>query len=723
MGGAITVPATTFTTQSNTAPVYNLNQLVFTFPDEQGWVTLNGPPGTLAPGSTILVVNESTGEVSTLGVNNDGSVSDVGGQLVAHVADRLIVTITDLLGRTTTFKRSEYVAPDGTTAVGNGGGEVQAPGGVEVRIPEDAVMNGVAAILKIAALLPQDLPPGFLPEIADATLGTILKIESPDPPAFDKEVDLAFPKPADAPEDATYFIYRRMTGPHGQMAYEALDYADVEGEGADAKVVTSSYPFSGYRQSVNGYSLSGIDHSGAIGSQFENYAILMWAFDDALPGRALGGAITGRVLRVTQAPGSTTPTYVAVAGAIVSGVDVQGQPLFGQSSAASPVTFAVSQADGTYSLFDRQYTGGAVTISATLDGVTRTATAYEAHPQDAKSPGLAFARNVAYANITFPVAGPTVPPSPVQVSVMTLDAEGQRKLTTGIVVAGEPLVLGVKAAGMTVQRMDVVSGSQTQEYGVRVDPLAGQDPLAADVIADGSVTFALPGSYTVTATAVGAFAGAVTGHVVVRAVAPGGSNNDALPNDPPSVITARTTPKGDARGVPIGVLPQVVFTEPVKNLPGNVTLTDAAGQSVGISLSGVGPNGPVADLTPTSVVTSVTIQPMAGLTYNTVYTLSLSSGIEDTDRDATDQPAPKPLAAYTTSFTTFAPEAIGRTTDTFTAGGMAVIGDRAYVAGSQNLGRKYTHLRLFDVSDPTTPQEIVGATTGGQLLAPPPAKA
>ena len=169
VGGAIIVPATSFTTLSNSSPVYDLDQLVFSFPNEQGEVILNGPPGTLAPGSTILVINESTDEVTSLGVNNDGSVSDVGGRLVAHIADRLIVTITDLLGRTTTFKRSEYVAADGTTAVGNGGGQVEAPGCVEVRISEDAVMNGVAAILKIAALLPQELPPGFLPEIPDAT--------------------------------------------------------------------------------------------------------------------------------------------------------------------------------------------------------------------------------------------------------------------------------------------------------------------------------------------------------------------------------------------------------------------------------------------------------------------------------------------------------------------------------------------------------------------------
>lgn len=65
------------------------------------------------------------------------------------------------------------------------------------------------------------------------------------------------------------------------------------------------------------------------------------------------------------------------------------------------------------------------------------------------------------------------------------------------------------------------------------------------MIADGAVAFALPGTYTVKATAIGGFGGTATGHVVIRAVAPGGSTNDALPTDPPAVITARTAPKAE----------------------------------------------------------------------------------------------------------------------------------------------------------------------------------
>jgi RHS repeat-associated protein len=718
VAGAIVVPPTTFTTQSTQPPNANLDALVFSFPNEQGEVILNGPPGTLEVGSTILIVNESTGEVSTLGVNNDGSVSDVGGKFVANIADRLIVTITDPQGRTTSFKRSEYVKEDGTTAVGNGGGEILGPGGAEVRIPEDAVMQGVAAILKIAAISIDQLPEGALPDLPGATAATALKLEADEaagPPAFNKEVDLVFPKPADAPDGATYLVYRRMAGPNGRVAYESIDYATVEGTGADAKVVTASHPFAGYVSSINGYNAQGVDFGGAVGNQFTNYAILMFLYDLVNPGAPLGGVVTGRVLRAKWAPGAVTPTYEPVKGALVSGQDASGQPLFADGpNGGLPPTLAVSQADGTYSLFDRQYTGGAVTVFALSDSVTRSATAYEVDPQNAKSPGLVFAKNVATANITFPA----LPPSPVQVEVMTLDANGARKASNGIVIAGGTVVIGVKGGDNLVQRVDVQSGSQTTEYGVKLDPL-GKGANGFDVVVDSNQTFATPGSFTITATALNPGGGVVIGNTVVRAVVAGGGNNDPLPNHPPAVLTVRTVPKPNATGVQIGAVPQIAFTEPVQNVPAGVTLTEEGGGTIGVVISGVGPDGPIANLTPQSIVTSITIQPSAGLKYGTKYTLSLSSDIFDTDPEPS---AHKPLVAYTTSFTTFVPESIGQTEELFTAGGMAVIGDRAYVATSLNSGRYFTNLRLFDLSDLTSPTEIKGgAPSGSQVFVSPPA--
>lgn len=722
VGGAVVVPSITFTTQDTSAPVYHPDQLVFSFPDEQGRVTLTGPPDTLAPGSSILVINESTGEVATIGVNNDGSVGGpnaVGGDLVAQLSDRLIVTITDLQGRTVTFKRSTYVKEDGTTAVGNGGGTIVGDGGVELRVPEDAVMQGMAAILKIAAIPVDQLPDGALPE--GSTAASVLKMEVPQgeaPPEFQKEVDLVFPKPAGAPDGAVYVVYRRLDGQLANgdptIAYESLDYATVE----DNKVVTASYPFSGYRG--GGPCILPL---GAVCDQSTNYGILSFLYDEATPGAALGGTITGKVLRVKWDPGAATPTYEPVKGALVSGVDASGQPLFSGFTNGSPATVAVSQADGTYSLFDRQYTGGPVTISATVDGATRTATAYEVDPQTTKSTALRYSKNVATANITFPAVAPAVPPSPVRVTVVTLDDNNARKLSNGIVVAGDQIVIGITAGDNTIQRVEVKNGSQITEYGVRVDPLRPQAG-SFDVIAENAQPLATAGSYTITAYALNPGGGVVSGYAVVRATAAGGGNNDALPNDAPAVITARTVPKENATGVQIGALPQIVFTEPVQNIPNGLTLTEEGSTGtvdIGVVISGVGPSGPIANLTPQSVVTSITIQPSAGLKYGTRYTVSLSDAIFDTDDGANGTAAHKALVPYTASFTTFTPESIGQTTDLFTAGGMTVIGDRAYIASPQNLGRYFTNLRLFDVSDPTSPFEIASTEpNGSQVFKAPP---
>ena len=101
------------------------------------------------------------------------------------------------------------MADDGRTAVGHGGGHIIGTGGVELRVPEDAVMQGVAAILKVAAISADQLPEGALPDVPGATVSSALKIDvapQDEPPQFQKEVDLVFPKPADAPDGAVYAV-------------------------------------------------------------------------------------------------------------------------------------------------------------------------------------------------------------------------------------------------------------------------------------------------------------------------------------------------------------------------------------------------------------------------------------------------------------------------------------------------------------------------------------
>ena len=60
-GGVILVPSVTFTTKADVPPTYDTRQLVVGMPDANGFVTFNGPAGTLPPGSQVLVVNSGTG--------------------------------------------------------------------------------------------------------------------------------------------------------------------------------------------------------------------------------------------------------------------------------------------------------------------------------------------------------------------------------------------------------------------------------------------------------------------------------------------------------------------------------------------------------------------------------------------------------------------------------------------------------------------------------------
>ena len=132
----------------------------------------------------------------------------------------------------------------GETAIGPGGGVVTGSGGVEMRIPEGALAKGVAV---------HDRGPdaGGARGGKSGTRrcrtspgrrsGSGIKIEAPTQPTFQKEVDLAFPVPAEAlaatggkPEDAFFYVYRRVETASGAVFFQNLDWAKVECPGGAA---------------------------------------------------------------------------------------------------------------------------------------------------------------------------------------------------------------------------------------------------------------------------------------------------------------------------------------------------------------------------------------------------------------------------------------------------------------------------------------------------------
>ena len=228
----VVVSGVTFKTKDFVPPVHDTNAIVFSYP-EDGITKVTAPKGSLAPFSEVLILNATNGAVLWLQVDNDGCIGCLGGsnELPATIDDRLLVTITDPAGNVTTFERSKFVAADGTVAIGPGGGTVEGPGGVELRIPSGALEKGVE--LKVEGLTAEALLqqfPGQVPDLgrgADdkplAHMAGGLKITSKDEPSFSKPIDLAFPVPAEAlaaaqahsqDETAPYFyVVRRLEGP------------------------------------------------------------------------------------------------------------------------------------------------------------------------------------------------------------------------------------------------------------------------------------------------------------------------------------------------------------------------------------------------------------------------------------------------------------------------------------------------------------------------------
>ena len=662
----------------------------------------------------------------------------------------------------TTFERSKFVKADGTVAIGPGGGTVEGAGGVELRIPSGALENG--AELKVEGLSAETLLqqfPGQVPDLgrdADekplAHLAGGIRITSKDEPSFTKPIDLAFPlpdftevpeaerPPSGKPEDAYYYVVRRLEGPCAdgsdtcaaadrKVLFQTIDHGFAECpegkttcEASEKKVVTASWPFSGYVDSFGGFGFPSA--SLLIQPVAVSYAYLMWTYDQTLPGQALAGVVTGKVLRTKWNPGATTPQYEGVKGALVSAVDASGQRLLAGSEQS-----AITREDGSFTMWDSRYVGGTVRVAATLPGVggdvatlcppgdggdasVRCGTAYEADPADWKTSGLRFHRNIATVNLTFPAVQPPPPPPAIGVVVYRV-VDGQREDTRGIVPAGTPLILGVKPSSQAVEVREVQVQGAAQSF--RSDPLKGQ-PTGADWIVE--YTPGTVGTYRVEVTGLGASAEgtaeAVKGGTTFRVIGAGGTD-EIVEGARPEVIPARTVPKSGATGVQVSTYVQVVFTEPVRKVSGNVLLRKVVpttppsfSDPIAVKLSGVLRHGGVVEdlaASPDAVVTSLTVQPLSGLEYGATYRLELGDGIEDLDTTpcgpAPNQPPPCKLVPYDTQFTTFTPESLSTNPESFGSPGIVVLEERAYLV--QNHFYAGT-LRVFETADPVSPLEI-----------------
>jgi hypothetical protein len=625
LGGIVVVPVTTFKTAADVPPVVNTDPVTVSLPGDGGNAVVSIPPGTFPPGTTVIITNEANGIVTSCSVGNAGGVDC---EIPATSDDTLVISITDPEGNTTTIRRGQYQLPDGRTAVGPGGGVVKGPGGVELRIPEGALSQGVT--FKVTLVDPGTLSDG--PNFPGAISPVALKLETQGNPFFRKEIDLAFPKPNDAPEGAYYYVFRRLepsarSPGYSAAIYEVIDHAFPEGGGGSARVVTASCPFPGVRdalgfigdaygaysyaqsigaisQSLHGAGLAGLAdvRDDVLGVIFDAVGIptpddillqsaifvLAYTYDQIAPSTPSPGLVRGRVIQPRLGAGN--PEFEGVLGAMVTGFDAAGRPYTSDpASVVSPPTgvqqspiVAVTREDGTYTLWDPFPTEGAVKIRAALpphsvfqpcpssngpDDVVRCVQAVQevvAHCAN----NVRLYKNQVKANVTFPAAGAL--PSLGALDIRLLRVVGDRREPiAGIATQGDSLVAIFESRDADVRSASLAFQGLTKDLVVQRD-------LSSSVSASAWMTeFAAgePGTYSLSAAAHPASGASITKSVAFRVVAPGGDITEPVSNAAPEILAGYTTPKNGAMNVHPAIHPHVVFSEPVRNVPNSVALS------------------------------------------------------------------------------------------------------------------------------------------------------
>ena len=765
LGGLISVPTISFTTVSITPPAYNTNALVFAMPDQNGNVAISAPPGSFPAGSTILIVDETNGVVESLTVFNDGSVT---GQMPATINDTLQVTLTDPSGNKTTFTISQFVAADGTTAVGPGGGTVVGPGNTGIIIPAGALTQGVTFLL---TQLDQTAFP-TLPTWTGVNFGSGLRIHDPAMPTFKKEAKLAFPVPAGAPSNAFYYVYRRLMDQNGNPYFETIDEAFVQGTGASAQVVTASPPFCGYHNSFGNFKIQADSPPLPITMEDQDYFV-MW--DATAQHGPSGLASTGLVVGLAQ---QTVPAVIGVSAATTQ--PAQGTVTISLDQFPNQVAIY----DGTcatFTLFDPHLGGGPRNITATQtpgNGLPLHTTVDEV--DGAQSDDGLYAiyagledlyKNIGRVNFLFPPATPPPPPPAINVQVFTLNQNGHRVPAAGILQSGTNVVIAFKS-GLTVQSASISGNQLDVETPDSTDGevLDGQ-PETSLLTARVKNLYPLggPGAYTITATGVDPISLTVTtASQSILVVAAGGSNTATFTcaaAQPPADITAgcilpqvvNISPPNLATSVSPAVFPVITFSEPVTNVSSaNVALTVAnvptnpagqIGSVVPVVLVGVrvpNPNNPnqnpIADpVQPTDVITSLTIEPLDGLGYNETYNLTLNASAPGGCVDPSNNPAPQQLPttlivdqnqpptgpfclpAYGVpsqpyQFVTYGPQDLGGVTSLYEVlTRPVIIGNTAYAG--EYLSSAISGLGMFDVTNPAAPFDLgTGASFVGRAI-------
>ncbi len=674
-----------FTVRKTTPPVLPpAGAISGTFPDADGYITVTGTQGSAEAGNTVLLINDTTGEIQSVTPATNGSFT---GKVRGQLGDEIKVVLMDHSGNQTTISYLTFKGPDGSYLVTAKGGKVEGEGGSILDIPDGALIG--PTVLKIKPLLETVLSHP-VPEGAKF-LGAV-NIDSSGF-NFQKEVHLSIPLPTDMPVGAVPFLAQptTLTNADGtvEQVYEIIDSTKV----VNGRLTTASPPF-----------------DGVMG--FGDFVFLY------VTGPIIGDVIvSGTAYRdMDGLPGYDPVTDKPVAGAVIR-------------SPQSANFVSYSKADGHYATF-----------GFAANGACRNFPITAIHPMTMfKSTANITTCDTPYFvnNLNFKLADKdTVLPdntAPV-ISLGAQVAPGQAsdaRIIAGTVQAGTEISIPVSildqqmgSATMTVTFTDPTSNETNSvllsQSGLPTlfTPVTGAKPaiwrysfvttFQSPIAASNPINFrpGRVGLYSFVVEATDNAGNKSRQSLQLRVVSADTSLGESK-DGPPTVDSL--TPSNGAKDVMVSIPITAVFSEPVTNVTSDTfKLIDlTAGRAPGVTAEIIVP----ATIT-TGIVNGrmqAVLTPKGNLYYDREYQVVLTSAIKDLpDKNDSATTADKcfPLAEVRTTFSTKKPTSYDLADNQFSGRDIDLYYSRetmklySYVtAGDQGW-------RVVDVTDPTSTQVV-----------------
>jgi hypothetical protein len=644
------------------------------FPDDTGFITVTATQGSAEIGSTVLLINDTSGEISTVTPSADGSFV---GRVRAQLGDEIQVVLMDEAGNQTLISYLTFKSADGRYLVTSKGGKVEGEGGVVLEIPQGALVG--PAVVKITSFKEADLaypiPEGdlFLAGLNIDTGGV----------NFQEEVDISIPVPADYPEKATPMLVKPVVhvNPDGteEELFEIIDSMKI----IDGRITTASPPF------------YGAHYPGPF------MVVVMPIIQVAI--------ISGTTYKeVDGSPGYTAGSDLPIPGAVIRCPQSWNYISYSGSNGFYATYGTAHNLEGIASSFSNDFSLTAINPQ-TMYRITAN---------------LPLTAPFIVRNLNFRLADKQTAPQDTSAPIISLSVqaapgqEPQGRIVAGTVPRGTELLVEVsvidqdlKSANLAVEfRTPEMTGPQvipaqlTSSGKDLHTPMTGESPpvyrynyqVVFDSTLAGSETDRFRtdalGTYTVVLTAEDNAGKSSTKKIQVRTVEVG--------NVPDSIDGApqvdEILPGDGAREIMVTMPVIATFSEPVANL-----------DETTFYLLDRGTGAPVPAFLYTSIEGGqmrATLQPKRNLKYDGEYEIVLTRGIIDQKANESFGNVQLPLdREYRTTFKTKVPQAYDLTGDQFKSGwDIDLFTDAKGKTYAYVSAREYGW-RVIDVTDPTKP--------------------